>query len=62
MNRHYKFEIRKAVNDQYYFVMIANNTLIIATSETYHNLKDCQDTIKSIQENAKGSTTHIAFK
>ena len=43
-----KFEILKAKNKQFYFVLKARNGEIVATSETYKSKQSCIDTIKLI--------------
>ena len=43
-----KFEILKAKNKQFYFVLKAKNGEIVATSETYKSKQACIDTIKLI--------------
>ena len=43
-----KINIHKSSDGQFYFNIVAKTGEVIATSETYHNKKDCRDTIKSI--------------
>lgn len=43
-----KFEILKAKNKQFYFVLKSKNGEIVATSETYKSKQACIDTIKLI--------------
>ena len=45
-----KFEIRKASNGQYYFVLKARNGEIIATSETYKTKEACKKGIRSVKK------------
>jgi uncharacterized protein YegP (UPF0339 family) len=47
-----KFEIRRAVNRQFYFVLKARNGEIIATSETYKSKQSCKKGIRSVRINA----------
>ena len=47
-----RFEIRKADDEQYYFVLIAKNGKIIATSEMYENKFGCNNGIESVKKNA----------
>ena len=49
----WKIEVHEAVMSpkQYYFNIIAGNGEVVATSETYKNIKDCKDTARSIQCN-----------
>ena len=47
-----KIEIKKALNKEHYFVIIADNGEPIATSETYKNKKDCIRTATLIKEKA----------
>jgi uncharacterized protein len=60
--RPYKFNIMKSTDDQFYFTITAGNGEIVSTSETYHNLKDCKDTIESIKVNASKAITHTHIK
>ena len=46
------FEILKARNRQWRFVLKAENGEIILTSETYKSKQACKDTIKLIKRNA----------
>ena len=41
------FEIRKSKDNQYYFILIAANNQIIATSETYTSKQNCKKGIRS---------------
>lgn len=43
------FEITKSANDQYYFVIKANNHEVVATSETYVTKQSAKKTIDSIK-------------
>jgi uncharacterized protein len=43
-----KFEIRRSIDDQFYFVLKARNGEVIATSETYHTKQACKRGIKSV--------------
>ena len=42
------FKIRKATNDEPYFVLIAQNNEIIGTSETYSSMQMCQHGIDAV--------------
>ncbi|WP_294965940.1 YegP family protein [Sulfurimonas sp.] len=42
------FEIKKATNDEPYFVLIAQNNEIIGTSETYSSMQMCQYGINAV--------------
>lgn len=44
-----KFEILKAKNRQFYFVLKSTNGEVILTSETYKSKQACKDTIKLIK-------------
>jgi len=50
-----KFEIKKSSNDQYYFVLKANNGQVILQSETYTSKQNCNNCINSIKENAQNA-------
>ena len=45
-----KFEIREASDGQYYFVLIARNGEIIATSEDYKTKESCKKGIRSVKK------------
>ena len=45
-----KFEIKKSKDDQYYFVLKANNGKVIATSETYKKKSSCEKGIASVKK------------
>jgi hypothetical protein len=49
MRRKKKFEILRAKNKEFYFVLKAGNGEIIATSETYKSKQGCKDTIKVVK-------------
>ena len=49
---HPSFIIKKAKNDQFYFVLTAKNGEIIARSEYYKQKASCENGIKSVQNNA----------
>lgn len=44
------FVIRKASNEQYYFVIKSENNEIVATSELYHTKYSCRKTIDAIKD------------
>ena len=43
-----KFEIKRAVDKQFYFVLKTRNGEVIATSETYKRKQGCKKGIKSV--------------
>ena len=47
-----RFEIRKSTDDQFYFVLVAPNNEVIATSETYTSKQNCQNGVDSVVKNA----------
>jgi len=51
-----RFEIRKAVDGQFYFVLIAPNNEIIAKSEMYTAKQGCQNGIDSVKKFAPTAT------
>jgi uncharacterized protein YegP (UPF0339 family) len=57
----WRIEIQEAVTKpkQYYFNILApsigGELEVVATSETYHNLKDCKKTALSIQTNVNNA-------
>ncbi|MEK4171337.1 YegP family protein [Lysinibacillus sp. Y5S-8] len=55
-NTNPKFEILRATNNQYYFVLKAPNGEIIATSETYTTKENCKNGINSVKVNAPKAT------
>jgi uncharacterized protein YegP (UPF0339 family) len=46
------FEIRQAVNGEYYFSLKAKNGKVIATSEMYASKQKCKKGIRSVVKNA----------
>ena len=44
-----RFEIKKAANDQFYFVLIAPNNEVIAKSEMYATKDACKNGIESVK-------------
>lgn len=51
-----EFQIDKSEkNNQYYFRIVAENGKILAHSETYHNLSDCEHAVDLIRNNARYS-------
>ncbi len=55
-----RYEIRKSQNDvEYYFVLIAPNNEIIATSEMYKTKTACENGIAAVQ--TYGSTKNIVY-
>jgi hypothetical protein len=55
-----QFEIRRASNQQYYWVFQANNNEIVATSETYPAKASAQNAIRVIREQAAGASVRDA--
>lgn len=47
-----RFEIRRSADDQFYFVLIAPNNEIIATSEMYKNKDGCKNGIDAVKKYA----------
>ena len=47
-----KFIIKKSINEQYYFVLKANNSEIILTSEMYTQIHSLKNWIQSVKENS----------
>jgi len=47
-----KFEIRPSADDQFYFVLIAPNNEIIATSEMYKTKDGCKNGIDAVKKYA----------
>jgi len=47
-----KFTIKRSTNNQFYFVLKANNGEIILTSETYTTNQSCRVGIASVKTNA----------
>lgn len=48
-----KFEIKKSLNDQFYFNLHARNAQIILTSEMYVAKQSCKEGIDSVKNNSK---------
>jgi uncharacterized protein YegP (UPF0339 family) len=51
-----QFEIRRASNQQYYWVFQANNNEVVATSETYVAKASAQNAINVIKAQAAGAS------
>ncbi|MCI5059505.1 MAG: YegP family protein [Alphaproteobacteria bacterium] len=49
---HPAFQLKKAKNDQYYFVLTAKNGQVIAQSEMYNSKDAAQNGIESVKTNA----------
>ena len=47
-----RFEIKKAANGQFYFVLIAPNNEVIAKSEMYTTKDACRKGIESVKRHA----------
>jgi len=45
-----RFEIRSSADDQFYFVLIAPNNEVIATSEMYKNKDGCKNGIDAVKK------------
>ncbi len=50
-----RFEIKKSFDEKYYFVLIAKNQEIIATSQRYSTKQNCQKGIESVISNSKNA-------
>lgn len=48
-----KFSIKKSVDRQFYFVLVAPNSEVIGTSEMYKRKAACLKGIESVRRNAK---------
>ena len=46
------FKIKKAKDNEYYFVLFAKNGEKIATSEMYTSKENCKNGIESVKKNA----------
>ncbi len=47
-----RFVVRKAINGQYYFNIVAGNSQVVATSETYLQKASAVSAIRAIQGGA----------
>jgi uncharacterized protein YegP (UPF0339 family) len=47
-----RFEIKPSKDGQFYFVLVAPNNEVIATSETYTTKDNCKKGIKAVKEYA----------
>lgn len=47
-----KFIIKKSIDEQYYFVLLAKNSEIILTSEMYTQISSVKKGIQSVKENS----------
>ena len=54
---HPSFILKKAKNDQFYFVLTAKNGQIIAQSEMYTTKDAAENGIRSVKENAPTADT-----
>lgn len=52
MEKRSYFEIKKALNDKFYFVLRAKNAEVICTSQLYETLQGAEKGIRSIRCNA----------
>lgn len=53
-----KFEIRRSVDRQFYYVLIAKNGKVMVTSETMKRKQNCIDSIRAIK-NIVGPNTPV---
>lgn len=53
------FRRRGLLGKKWYFRLIARNGEIVASSESYHNLKDAQDTVGNIMIQAGFATVNV---
>lgn len=51
-SRNAKFKIRSSRDGQYYFVLVAPNNEIVATSEMYSTKQKCKEGIESVKRYA----------
>ncbi|MGG3841606.1 YegP family protein [Anoxybacillus kestanbolensis] len=54
-SRSAKFKIRSSRDGQYYFVLIAPNNEVVATSETYSTKQKCKEGIEAVKKYAMGA-------
>lgn len=48
-----KFQVRRATNNQYYFLLRARNgEIVLKASETYHTRQGCLNGIEAVRESA----------
>jgi uncharacterized protein YegP (UPF0339 family) len=47
-----RFEIRRSVDGQFYFVLVAPNNEVIATSEMYTTKDNCKNGIEAVKKYA----------
>lgn len=57
-----EFEIDMSMNGQYFFRVVASNGKKLCSSESYHNLNDCENAIEIIRNNAKYAVVQKVFK
>lgn len=57
-----RFEIDKSQNNQYFFRIVASNGKILAHSETYYNLNDCENAVQLIRNGASSSLVRHVYK
>jgi hypothetical protein len=53
-----QFEIRRATNNQYYWVFQGNNNEIICTSETYASKASATNSIQVVKAQAPGAAVN----
>lgn len=53
--RTYRFEIKQSVRNEPYWVLIAGNGEIVATSEMYTSEQACKDSITAVHDNASSA-------
>jgi len=54
-----KIKIKKSVNSQYYWILVAANGQTLATSETYTTKQSCKDTAESVSNTMYLTRTSI---
>ncbi len=53
---HPAFQLKKAKNEKFYFVLTAKNGQVIAQSEMYNSKSAAENGIKSVQTNAPAAS------
>ncbi|MEN6480965.1 MAG: YegP family protein [Anaerolineaceae bacterium] len=54
-DRTYRFEIRRSVRNEPYWVLIAGNGEIVAVSEMYKSEQACKHSIEAVHANASSA-------
>ena len=57
-----EFHIDKAVNNQYYFRIVANNGKTLAKSEEYPDIRNCEHAISLIARDAASAKIKRVFE